>query len=115
MKNMMEYKGYLGSVAYSEKDEVFFGRVEYIRDLVSFEGESAKEIKAAFIEAVDDYLETCEEDGRNPDEPFKGSFNVRTGSLLHRQVALLAKKKGENLNQLVIQALEEFLKNEERV
>ncbi len=55
--NTMSYKGYLGSVAYSEKDQVFFGKIEGINGLVNFEGESVKELANAFHEAVDDYLD----------------------------------------------------------
>lgn len=54
--NTMTYKGYLGSVSYSDKDHVFFGKIEGINGLVNFEGESVKELTAAFHEAVDDYL-----------------------------------------------------------
>jgi predicted HicB family RNase H-like nuclease len=61
---MLEYKGYFGSVAYSAEDGVLHGRLEFIRDLVSYEGKDAKEIKAAFQEAVDDYVELCELEGR---------------------------------------------------
>ena len=34
----MEYKGYLGSVNYNDEDKIFYGRVEYIRSLISYEG-----------------------------------------------------------------------------
>ena len=61
--NTMTYKGYLGSVAYSEKDQVFFGKIEGINGLVNFEGESVKELTEAFHEAVDDYLAYCEDEG----------------------------------------------------
>ena len=64
---MLEYKGYLGSVEYSDEDEVLHGRLEFIRDLVSYEGKDAKGIKAAFQEAVDDYLELCEAEGLKAD------------------------------------------------
>ena len=67
MSTMLEYKGYLGSVEYSEEDGVLHGRVEFIRDLVSHEGKDAKGIKAAFQEAVDDYLALCEAEGRKAD------------------------------------------------
>ena len=60
--NTMTYKGYIGSVAYSEKDQVFFGKVEGINGLVNFEGESVKELTEAFHEAVDDYLAYCEKE-----------------------------------------------------
>ena len=71
---MLEYKGYLGSVECSNEDEVLHGRLEFIRDLVSYEGKDAKGIKAAFQEAVDDYLELCEAEGSKPDVPVEGQL-----------------------------------------
>jgi predicted HicB family RNase H-like nuclease len=67
MSAMLRYKGYLGSVEYSDEDEVLHGRLEFIRDLVTYEGADAKVIEAAFQEAVDDYLELCEAEGRKAD------------------------------------------------
>ena len=67
MSTMLEYKGYLGSVEYSNEDEVLHGRLDFIRDLVTYEGKDAKGIRAAFREAVDDYLELCEAEGRKAD------------------------------------------------
>jgi len=60
MSTMLEYKGYLGSVEYSDADEVLHGRLEFIRDLVTYEDMDARSLKAAFHEAVDDYLALCE-------------------------------------------------------
>jgi predicted HicB family RNase H-like nuclease len=71
---MLEYKGYFGSVEYNDDDEIFHGRLEFIRDLVAYEGDDAKSLKRAFQEAVDDYLELCATEGRKPDVPLKGSF-----------------------------------------
>ena len=56
MSSMLEYKGYLGSIEYSDEDEVLHGRLEFIRDLVTYEGTDAKGLKQAFQDAVDDYL-----------------------------------------------------------
>jgi predicted HicB family RNase H-like nuclease len=109
MKDMMSYKGYHGSVHYSDEDRVFHGKIEFIRSLVSYEGTDVKTLKKAFKEAVDDYLELCEREGKEPETPFKGSFNVRTGPDLHRKAVLLAKSKGTNLNSIVAEALEEYL------
>ena len=67
MSAMLEYKGYFGSVAYSDEDRVLHGRVEFIRDLVTYEGKDVKGLKAAFQEAVDDYLELCKAEGGKPD------------------------------------------------
>ena len=60
MSRMLEYKGYLGTIEYSDDDEVLHGRLEFIRNLATYEGGDAKSLKAAFREAVDDYLELCE-------------------------------------------------------
>lgn len=85
MSKVLEYKGYLGSVAYSDADGVWHGRLEFIRDLVTYESETADTIEAAFQEAVDDHLEWCEAEGRPPDMPLNGSFSVRPGRALHRR------------------------------
>ena len=109
MKNLMEYKGYLGSVNYNDEDKIFYGRVEYIRSLVSYEGHDVESLQNSFHEAVEDYLELASTQNIEPEKPFKGSFNVRTGSDLHRRVAIAAKQKGINLNKLVNEALEQYL------
>lgn len=109
MSTMLEYKGYLGSVEYSDADEVLHGRLEFIRDLVTYEGTDAKGLKAAFREAVDDYLEVCAAEGRKPDVPLKGSFNVRPGRELHRRAMLYAKREGVALNTVVSDALRLYL------
>ncbi len=109
MKDMMSYKGYYGSVHYSDEDRIFHGKIEFIRSLVNYEGNDVESLRAAFIEAVDDYLELCTEEGKKPDKPFKGSFNVRTGSDLHRKAVLYARAKGTNLNKIVSEALEKYL------
>lgn len=110
MKNMMEYQGYLGSVNYNDEDELFYGKVEYIRSLVSYEGHDVSSLRASFHEAVDDYLALCEKKGIEPEKPFKGSFNIRPGTDLHRRAALKAQQRGINLNKLVTEALEQYLK-----
>ena len=109
MKDMMSYKGYYGSVQYSDEDRVFHGKIEFIRSLVSYEGSDVETLRKAFEEAVDDYLELCAEEGGKPEKAFKGTFNVRTGSDLHRKAALFTKAKGTNLNKLVTEALEKYL------
>ena len=109
MKDMMSYKGYYGSVHYNDGDGIFHGKLEFIRALVSYEGMDAIGLRKAFEEAVDDYLELCREEGLEPEQPFKGTFNVRTGSDLHRRAALFAKEKGINLNTVVSEALEKYI------
>lgn len=105
--NTMTYKGYLGSVAFSEKDNVFFGKIEGINGLVNFEGESVKELTDAFHEAVDDYLAYCKDEGIEPDKSYSGVLNVRLTPAIHRQIAILARQAGLTLNAYIKDALEE--------
>ena len=109
MKDMMSYKGYYGSGHYDDEDKIFHGRVEFIRSLITYEGTDVKSLRIAFEEAVNDYLELCEEEKKEPETPFKGSFNVRTGPDLHRRAALYAKSRGTNLNSVITDALEKYL------
>ena len=107
MKNMMKYKGYYGSVNFDANDLVFYGKLEFINSLISYEGETAKEIDAAFKEAVNDYLDTCTARAAEPEKPFKGSLNIRIGRELHEKAALIAKEIGcSSLNEFIKQALD---------
>ncbi|GBD96938.1 MAG TPA: type II toxin-antitoxin system HicB family antitoxin [Nitrospirae bacterium] len=107
MSDTMTYKSYIGTVRYSEEDELFYGKIESINDLIMFEGKSVKGLKKAFHEAVDDYLETCRKMGREPQKPFKGSFNVRISSDLHKKAVEKATRQGVSLNRFVQKAIEE--------
>ena len=109
--NTMTYKGYLGSVAYSEKDNVFFGKIEGINGLVNFEGESVKELTDAFHEAVDDYLAYCKDEGIEPDKSYSGVLNVRLAPAIHRKIAMLARQAGQTLNAYIKEAIEEIVKS----
>ena len=109
MKNTMEYRGYIGSVEFSEQDGVFFGKVMGIRSLISYEGKDAKELVDDFHGAVDDYFVLCHEKGIEPEKAYKGSFNVRMSPELHRQAAICAKSKQISLNSFVEDAVKFFL------
>ena len=101
MKDSMEYNGYFGSVHYNDDDKIFYGKVEFIRALVSYEGTDVHSLRAAFEEAVDDYLEFCKETGKQPEKSFKGSFNLRLDPELHRQLVSNAMSEGKTLNTFV--------------
>ncbi len=105
--NTMTYKGYLGSVAYSEEDHIFYGKVEGITGLVNFEGESVKELTEAFHEAVDDYLAYCHDEGIEPEKNYTGVLNIRITPAIHRQIAMLAKQSGLTLNGYIKETLKE--------
>lgn len=99
MKNSMKYKGYHASITYSPEDGCLVGRVLNINDMVSFHGSSVNEIKAAFEEAVDDYVAACREFGKSPDKPFSGKVMFRIDPMVHAKAALAAELEGKSLNQ----------------
>lgn len=109
MKDVMKYKDYIASMHFSPEDEVFFGKIEGIDDSVTFEGSSVSELKSAFHEAAEDYMAICEEAGKDPRKSYKGSFNVRIASELHKKAAYKSIEKGISLNQLVEEAIANFL------
>ena len=105
----MQYKGYVGSVEFSEADGLFFGKVLGIRALISYEGTNAAELVADFHGAVDDYLSLCEAENSEPEKAYKGSFNIRVSPELHKQAAICAMAQQVSLNTLVEDALREYV------
>ncbi|MBQ6638915.1 MAG: type II toxin-antitoxin system HicB family antitoxin [Lachnospiraceae bacterium] len=105
MSSTMEYKGYIGSVELSEVEGIFYGKVLGIRSLISYEGTNASELIGDFHGAIDDYLAACEEEGIKPEIPYKGSFNVRIGSELHRSAAVYAYNHDISLNSFIEDAV----------
>ena len=112
MKDAMKYKEYLATVHYSAEDEVFYGKIEGVEDLISFEGRDVKELKEAFEDAVEDYVELCESTGKKVEKTYKGSFNIRVKPELHRKAARKSAEQGISLNQLVEKAIQKFLAND---
>lgn len=106
MNNTIQYKGYIGSVEFSEEDGLFYGKVMGIRSLISYEGESAKELLDDFHGAVDDYLKSCEDEGRQPETAYKGSFNIRISPELHKRLILYATAHNMSLNRYIEETLE---------
>ena len=109
MSNTIEYKGYVGSVEFSQEDGVFFGKVMGLRALLSYEGSTAAELLADFHSAVDDYLALCQAEGKEPERAFKGSFNVRISPELHKKLAVRAASQQMSLNSYVEQALTNYV------
>ena len=110
MNNTMEYKGYIGSVEFSEKDGLFYGKVQGIRSLISYEGTNAKQLVSDFHKAVDDYIKMCRKNGEIPEVAYKGSLNVRFRNAdIHRRAAIYAIKNEQSLHSFIEEAVEEKL------
>jgi predicted HicB family RNase H-like nuclease len=107
--NLLSYKGFYGSVNFSAADDVFYGKVEGVQDLVSFEGATVKELKQDFQKAVEDYILFCKKNGNPLQKSLMGSFNIRIKPDIHQRAAIVALQKNISLNQLVQQAIEREL------
>lgn len=107
---MMEYKGYYAKIEFDEESNIFHGEVINISDIVTFEGTSVDELKQAFQDSIDDYLDLCAKRGEDPVKPYSGRFLVRTNPELHKSIAIEAKAEGKSLNALVNEILSESVK-----
>lgn len=108
---MMQYKGYSGKVEYDDDAEIFHGEVIGLRDVITFQGKTVNEIKHAFRESVDDYLDFCVQLGQAPEKPFTGKFMLRLTPDLHRKVFVAAKQSGESINGWVVDQLQHLTAN----
>lgn len=105
MSNLLSYKNYNGTVEYSQVDRCLFGKVIGIKSLLSYEGESVQELEQDFKNVVDEYLRDCKERNVEPEQSYKGTFNVRISPELHRNIALYAIEHGKSLNAAVEEAI----------
>ena len=109
--NTLRYKSYTAKIEFDPEDNILFGNIIGIRDTVGFHGESVTELKDAFHEAVDFYLESCRKAGRKPDKPFSGKFMVRLDPVLHAEVATAAAQVEKSLNAWVAQTLDQAIQS----
>ena len=103
---MMTYKGYRGSVRFDDAAEIFHGEVTGVRDVVTFQGRTVDELKTAFHDSVDDYLEFCKSRGEDPDKPYSGRFLLRVDPHLHRRLVELSGDDGDSLNNWIASRLQ---------
>lgn len=105
MSNLLSYKNYNGTVEYSKEDHCLFGKVVGIKSLLSYEGDSVRQLEQDFQNVIDEYLEDCKERNIEPEQPYKGTFNVRISPELHRNIAEYAIEYGKSLNAAVEEAI----------
>jgi predicted HicB family RNase H-like nuclease len=113
MRDILKYKGFIGSVHFSTNDRVFFGKIEGINDLVTFEGTTVEELENGFQSMVEEHINDCMREGKIVEKSYKGSFNIRISPDLHRQAVQIASVEGITLNQLVQRALKHELETGE--
>ena len=105
MNSLLEYKGYHATITYDADVVLFVGEVFGIADSLNFHGSSIEELKQMFAQSIDNYLDLCKQVGKDPEKEFKGSFNVRIPSELHKKISMLAAQQKITLNQYVVNAL----------
>lgn len=98
---MMEYKGYVGHVSFDDEANIFHGEVVNTRDVITFQGKSVEEIREAFRDSIEEYLEWCQERNKIPDKPFSGKLMIRISPVLHRSIFISAKQEGKSLNRWI--------------
>ena len=103
----MDYKGYAGIVEIDTEDQMLYGKVIGLRDVIGFEGGSFEELESSFHRAVDGYLEVCAEEGKEPEKPYSGKILIRTDPELHREVMYAAAAADMSMNQWVEKTLKE--------
>ena len=107
MRNMMKYKDFYASVNYEDTTSTFWGKIEGIEDVISFEANTVEKLKKEFEEAVEEYLEECKKLGKNPHKEYKGSFNIRIEPALHEKAVIFSKQFNMSLNQFVEKSIRE--------
>lgn len=109
MSDLLSYKNYNGTVEYSREDDCLFGKVIGLRSLLSYEGNSVRELEEGFRQVIDEYLDDCEVRGVSPEQPYKGTFNIRISPELHRTVAVYAIEHKKTLNSVVEEAISKLV------
>ena len=115
MKNLMEYKNFYASINYEEETSTFWGRIEFIEDIITFESDSLEGLKKEFKKVVEEHLEECKILNKDPYKPYKGSLNVRIEPLLHQKATLFSKQFNMSLNQFVEKAIREQIEKCEKL
>jgi predicted HicB family RNase H-like nuclease len=109
MNTLLQHRGYFGSIEAAPEDDCLYGKLQFIRALVTYEAQTVAELDAAFRAAVDEYLENCATAGRKPEMPCKGSFNVRIGHALHLAASVEATRQSLTLNDLTRRAISAYI------
>jgi predicted HicB family RNase H-like nuclease len=101
----MTYKGYTSRIDFDDRDDILIGRLLGIQGVVSFHADSVAQLREAFHEAVDDYLQTCEKIGKPPQKPASGKLMLRVPPAVHGSALIAAQAAGKSLNQWAAEVL----------
>lgn len=105
MKDALKYKGFIGSVRFAAEDRVFYGKVEGVNDLITFEGSTVDDLEKGFKYMVDEHIKDSEKNNTPVEKSYKGNLNIRLSPELHKKAAHNATIKGISLNQYINEAI----------
>lgn len=102
---MLDYKGYKGYVIFDDEANIFHGEVVGLNAVITFQGTTVNEIKKAFKDSIDDYLDWCRERGKEPEKTPSGKFNLRMPPELYTKIAVQAAQEGVSINSYILARL----------
>lgn len=109
---LLKYKGYTGSVDYSEEDNCLYGKVLGMsKDTITYEGQDVNELRQDFEEAIDDYIAMCKAQGKEPRTPYSGNLNIRITPEIHSRIAMMAMQAGTTINAFIRDTLANVTRN----
>lgn len=109
MKNTLTYKGFTARIEFDSDDNIFFGRVLGLKDIIGFHGETVLELTADFHNAINHYLEVCRQRGEKPQKAYSGKLTLRIPPEIHADIAVAAAHDGKSLNKWVADKLEQVI------
>ena len=107
----LEYKGYVGSIEYNKADNCFHGQVLGLNKKVCiiYEGFTAEELYNDFKDGIDHYLESCKEDGIQPEKPYNGIFSIHIPFEINVRASKYAENQGISIDSFVQDSIERQL------
>ncbi len=102
----MHHDGYVATIELDEDAGLFHGEVINTRDVLTFQGQTLDDLHTAFADTIADYVEWCQERGKEPDRPYSGNFLLRLPPDLHRRIAIAAARAGKSVNAYVAETLD---------
>lgn len=104
--NTMSFKGYTARVEYDERDDIFIGRILGIRSIISFHGQTVRQLRLEFERAIKEYLADCKQEGVSPEKPASGKMLLRVPPEIHGRALVAAQVAGKSLNQWATEVLQ---------
>jgi predicted HicB family RNase H-like nuclease len=108
---MLKYKDYIAKVDFDDELDCFVGEIINIKDVITFKGSTAKELKTEFKNSVNCYLDFCKKKNKDPDKPFSGKLLVRLSPDVHREIYSAARSNGLSVNKWISIALKHAVAN----